>query len=55
MPRGLDVSNVERAFILDALAQRVRLEGRDFYQFRNIELELGEEYGTATVSTGNTK
>lgn len=55
MPRGLDISNVERSFILDALSQGIRTDGRGLYQFRNIDLALGEEYGTATVSMGNTR
>ena len=55
MPRVLDISNVERNFILEALSQRVRIDGRTFDQFRHIELELGEKYGTATVRLGRTR
>ena len=55
MPRGLDVSNVERAFILEALSQRDRVDGRSFDQFRQFDLDFGEEYGTATVRLGSTR
>jgi exosome complex component RRP45 len=55
MPRGLDISNVERTFILEALSQGVRVDGRTLNQFRRIELELGGEYGTATVRLGRTR
>lgn len=55
MPRGLDISTVERNFILEAISQGVRLDGRAIDQLRGIELELGEEYGTATVKLGRTR
>lgn len=55
MPRGAEISNVERNFILEALQQGVRLDGRAFDQFRPIKLEFGEEYGSATVTLGGTR
>ena len=55
MPRAVDVSNVERSFILEALQEGLRIDGRNFDQFRKIQLELGEEYGTATVRLGKTR
>ena len=55
MPRALDISNVERTFISDALSQGVRIDGRAFDQFRKIELDFAEEYGTATVTLGKTR
>jgi exosome complex component RRP45 len=55
MPRGLDVSNIERAFIQEALAQRLRIDGRAFDQLRSLDIDLGDEYGTATVRLGQTK
>lgn len=55
MPRGLDVSNSERAFILEALAQNLRIDGRAFDQLRNLDIGLGDEYGTVTVKLGQTK
>jgi exosome complex RNA-binding protein Rrp42 (RNase PH superfamily) len=55
MPREAETSNVERNFILEALRQNVRVDGRAFDQFRPINLTFGEDYGTATVSLGKTR
>ena len=55
MPRGADISSVERNFIVEALQQGVRLDGRPLNQLRPIRLDLGDEYGTATVSLGRTR
>lgn len=55
MPRAVEISNVERSFISEALQEGIRLDGRAFDQFRKIEIELGEEYGTATVRLGKTR
>ncbi|KAL9024867.1 MAG: hypothetical protein Q9196_006201 [Gyalolechia fulgens] len=55
MPREAEPSNNERAFILEALQQNIRLDGRALDAFRNIELELGDEYGVADVQLGNTR
>lgn len=55
MPREADLSNLEREFILEALQQDIRLDGRTFDQWRNLVLEFGDEYGTATVTLGKTK
>jgi exosome complex component RRP45 len=55
MPREEDPSNVERAFILDALSQNVRVDGRALDQFRNMELEFGDEYGSVSIQMGKTR
>ena len=55
MPRAVDISNVERSFILEDLQEGVRVDGRAFDQSRKMQLELGEEYGTATVRLGKTR
>jgi exosome complex component RRP45 len=55
MPREADPSNVERAFILEALSQNVRVDGRALDQFRNIELEFGDEYGSVSLRMGKTR
>jgi exosome complex component RRP45 len=55
MPREADPSNVERAFILEALSQNVRVDGRALDQFRNIELEFGDEYGSVSLRIGKTR
>ena len=48
-------SNLERQFILDALLQDLRVDGRQFNQYRPIDLAFGDEYGSVRVSIGKTK
>ncbi|KAF2162899.1 hypothetical protein M409DRAFT_68862 [Zasmidium cellare ATCC 36951] len=55
MPREADPSNNEREFVLSALRENVRLDGRAFDQFREVELAFGEEYGVADVRIGKTR
>lgn len=55
MPREVDISNIERNFILEALEQDVRVDGRALDQFRSLDLEFGEEYGTVTLRLGKTR
>lgn len=55
MPREADPSNVERTFILEALSQNVRVDGRALDQFRNIELDFGDEYGSVSLRMGKTR
>jgi exosome complex component RRP45 len=55
MPRNLEISNVERNFVLEALSQGVRLDGRDMSESREIGLEFGNDYGTVTVNLGQTR
>ncbi|KAL9002823.1 MAG: hypothetical protein Q9188_004285 [Gyalolechia gomerana] len=55
MPREAEPSNNERAFVLEALQQNIRLDGRALDAFRNIELAFSDEYGVADVQLGNTR
>jgi exosome complex component RRP45 len=55
MPREAEPSNVERNFILEALRQNIRVDGRAFDQFRPVDLTFGDDYGIATVSAEVTK
>ena len=55
MPREADPSNVERNFILEALSQKIRVDGRTLEQFRDIELEFGDEYGSVSLRMGRTR
>ncbi|KAK4502292.1 hypothetical protein PRZ48_005717 [Zasmidium cellare] len=55
MPREADPSNNEREFVLSALRENVRLDGRAFDQFRDVDLAFGEEYGAADVRIGKTR
>lgn len=55
MPKELEPSTNEKQFILEALKQDLRLDGRDFDSFRSLELEFGREYGLADVRLGKTR
>ena len=55
MPREAEPSNVERQFILDALRQNIRVDGRAFDQFRSLHIQFGNDYGTATLQLGKTR
>ncbi|RMD43435.1 hypothetical protein DV735_g1734, partial [Chaetothyriales sp. CBS 134920] len=55
MPRAVVISNIERIFILEALQEGVRVDGRSFDQLRPIQVEFGERYGSATVRLGKTR
>ncbi|KAA8910235.1 ribosomal protein S5 domain 2-type protein [Sphaerosporella brunnea] len=55
MPKELEPSTNEKNFILEALKQKLRLDGRNFDSFRPLELSFGHEYGHADVRLGNTR
>ncbi|KAL9106830.1 MAG: hypothetical protein Q9227_008163 [Pyrenula ochraceoflavens] len=55
MPREAEPSNIERAFILEALQENVRLDGRNFQQFRDLDLTFGNDFGNAIVTLGKTR
>ncbi|MCJ1478190.1 hypothetical protein MMC13_006866 [Lambiella insularis] len=55
MPRESEPSLNERAFVLQALRENVRMDGRALNAFRNINLILGDEYGVADVHLGKTR
>lgn len=55
MPREVDISNNERNFILEALQQGIRVDGRGLDHFRNLGLDFGDEYGTVTATLGKTR
>jgi exosome complex component RRP45 len=55
MPRGAEVSNVERQFVLEALLQGIRVDGRGFHDSRTLELEFGNDPGCVTVQLGLTR
>lgn len=45
----------EKNFVLEALKQKLRIDGRDFESFRGLELSFGEDYGLADVQLGKTR
>jgi hypothetical protein len=55
MPREAEISVNERTFILQALQERIRLDGRAFDAFRSLELTFGDEYGVVDVKLGRTR
>ncbi|KAI9712114.1 MAG: hypothetical protein M1820_001823 [Bogoriella megaspora] len=55
MPREAEISLNEREFILQALSEGVRLDGRAFDDFRPLSLAFGQEFGTADVRLGRTR
>lgn len=50
--REYPLSNLERAFILDALSENKRLDGRTLSERRPLSLHFGAEEGTALVTLG---
>jgi exosome complex component RRP45 len=55
MPREATISTNERAFILSALREGIRLDGRALDAYRDIKLEFGGEYGAVDVKLGKTR
>ncbi|WPH02993.1 Exosome complex component rrp45 [Acrodontium crateriforme] len=55
MPREADPSTNEQAFLLSALRENIRLDGRALDAYRPISLSFGEDYGTADVRIGKTR
>ncbi|EAS35453.3 exosome complex endonuclease 2/ribosomal RNA processing protein [Coccidioides immitis RS] len=54
MARDTELSANERSFILEALHNNVRLDGRALDQFRPLNLTFGDEYGHVKVQLGRT-
>ncbi|KAK4690611.1 exosome complex component RRP45, partial [Lecanoromycetidae sp. Uapishka_2] len=55
MPREAEPSINERAFILQALHEDVRLDGRALDAFRDLDIFFGDQYGVADVRLGKTR
>jgi exosome complex component RRP45 len=55
MSKETALSVAERDFILEALLQNVRLDGRDTNSFRPLSISFGEEYGHVKVRLGQTR
>ncbi|XP_078396236.1 exosome complex component RRP45 isoform X2 [Cetorhinus maximus] len=49
------LSNCERQFILQAIVEKQRLDGRQTYDYRNIKITFGTEYGSCIVELGKTR
>ncbi len=55
MPREAEPSLNEKQFLLQALEDNLRLDGREFDQYRPFDLGFGDEYGVAEVKLGKTR
>ncbi|ODV94861.1 hypothetical protein PACTADRAFT_50715 [Pachysolen tannophilus NRRL Y-2460] len=55
MPKGIDVSNVAKDFELESLKQGLRLDGRKLNEFRDVEINIGNSYGSVDVKLGKTR
>lgn len=55
MSREQPLTVVERDFILEALHENVRLDGRGVDDLRPLQISFGEGYGHVKVSLGCTR
>lgn len=55
MPREAVASLNEQAFVLQALQEGLRLDGRTLDAYRELTLTFGEEYGAVDVLLGKTR
>lgn len=55
MVRELEPSINETAFLLEALKQGRRVDGREIYDMRSVEVTLGSDYGYVEVQLGRTR
>lgn len=55
MLKDSDLSLIERAFILDGLQAKARLDGRALDQLRPVSIEFGDEFGNVSVRLGKTR
>lgn len=55
MSREPDPSNNQQAFLLSALQQGLRLDGRPLDAYRPISLSFGDDYGSSDVRLGKTR
>nr|CAD7265966.1 unnamed protein product [Timema shepardi] len=49
------LSNCERTFVLQALSEGKRIDGREIDEFRELEIFFGTDWGCCQVSLGDTK
>jgi hypothetical protein len=55
MPQEAKLSLNEKSFILTALREGIRLDGRPLDAYRDVELSFGQEYGAVDVKLGKTR
>ncbi|XP_035955087.2 exosome complex component RRP45 [Halichoerus grypus] len=49
------LSNCERRFLLRAIEEKKRLDGRQTYDYRNLKISFGTDYGCCIVELGKTR
>lgn len=49
------ISLNEREFIQSALYEELRIDGRGMYDYREVSISFGEDYGRVELSIGKTK
>ena len=55
MPREAEPSLNEKQFVIQAIKDNLRLDGRKFDQYRPLELSFGDEHGVVNAKLGNTR
>ena len=55
MPRAVELSTNEIDFIHSALSQGLRLDGRSFEEFRDLDIQFGSSLGSCHVKLGKTR
>lgn len=55
MPREAEPSINECTFVLEALRNNIRLDGRALDAYRPLKISFGEDYGAADVRLGKTR
>ncbi|NWW87805.1 EXOS9 protein, partial [Rhynochetos jubatus] len=53
--KATPLSNCERRFLLRAIEERKRLDGRQCYDYRNVRISFGVDYGCCVVELGKTR
>lgn len=55
MVKGIDPSINEKEFLLEALRQGRRVDGRGIYDVRTLQIDFGVDHGQVTVQLGKTR
>lgn len=55
MPKEPEISSAEKAFVLEAFKQNLRVDGRDLETFRDLQLTFGDDYGFVDARLGKSR
>nr|CAG5882150.1 unnamed protein product [Menidia menidia] len=53
--RDTPLSNCERDFLLKAIEEKKRIDGRQTYDYRRLKIRFGTDYGCCFVDLGQTR